>query len=404
MDKFLKVIFVISMCAILPITAKAAFTGGGSDGGGNTYRGKPLESYAKNPVTLPAFQKLLAPLLQDIESKESSANRLRILQNMITSVFSQKIWYFVPGPLDQIPADLLNSAIRTDQAALQGFDRVWIDEDIWNSMGADDQAKLLLHEAFMGLKILQFASPFRLCQAAYGTTYNCSREGRIDASLGLTSKDYVNVQSMTIQVSSGYPTMSAEDWMKMIQQNRLKYPYDWFEAEVPITPEELSQRLFQSSVSGFLPTQGYNLRNFDTTSQPPMNSQQELYEYFQKNKETCQVQAQVTGNSLHLKLTSKSETFDQVIPLPAKMVSSYDDLFHENRELQRIGIPYYTGQARPNGGFTMYNMWLGLDSYNLSQVYIQEMVCMDKDCSTPYIDVKGGMIYICSDNGYLFKP
>lgn len=406
MKRSLKTILALTCCVLMPLStvAKNNLAGGGSDGGGNSYRGKPLESYAKDPATLAAFQKLIQPILQDLESKKTNTNSLHILKNFISSVFAQKIWYFVPGPLEHVPIDLLNSAVRTDQAALQGFDRVWIDEDIWNKMSVDDQAKLLLHEAYMGLKIYQFASPFRLCKAAWGASYNCAGKELVDASIRLTARDYTDVQNMTIQTSSQYAAMTNDDWMALIQQSNLKYEYDWFEKYVDITSSYLSKLLIKSTISGFLPTQGYNMRSFDSGARPPLESQNDLYDYLQKNKETCQIQAQVSGSSLHLKLSSKTESFDQVISLPQKMQSRYDDVFHEKRDLQRIGLSHLSQQERPDGGFTFYNIWLGFDSYRLAQVYIQEMVCTDKDCSTPYIDVKGGMLYICSDNGYLFKP
>lgn len=406
MKRSLGIFLALISFVLMPLStvAKNNHTGGGSDGGGNSYRGKPLESYAKDPAALAAFQKLIVPTLQDLKSKETSTNSLRILRNLISSVFAQKIWYFVPGPLEHIPTDLLNSAVRTDQAALQGFDRVWIDEDIWNKMSVDDQSKLLLHEAYMGLKIYQFASPFRLCKAAWGASYDCAGKEIEDTSIHLTARDYTDVQNMTIQTMSNYAAMTNDEWMALIRQSNLKFEYDWFEKYVDITPSDLSKLIVQSTVSGFLPTQGYNMRDFDSDTRPPLESQNDLYNYLQKNKESCQIQAKVSGSALHLKLSSKTESFDQVISLPQKIQSRYDEIFHEKRDLQRIGLSHLSQQERPDGGYTFYNIWLGFDFYRLAQVYIQEMVCTDKDCSSPYIDVKGGMHYICSDNGYLFKP
>lgn len=70
-------------------------------------------------------------------------------------------------------------------------------------------------------------------------------------------------------------------------------------------------------------------------------------------------------------------------------------MFHKNKNLRRIGISYPSQQLRPNGGYTMYNIWLGFDLFKLSSVFIQEMVCEDRSCAgAPYVDVKGGMLFL----------
>lgn len=390
---------------VLILPSAAAARGGGSDGGGNSYQGKPLESYAKDPMKLAAYQKLILPLLKDIKAKEVPSSRMDVLAHLVQSVFSQKIWYFVPGPLDHIPAELLNSAVRTEQAVLQGHDRVWIDEDIWKKMEIEDQTKLLLHEAFMGLKILRFGSSFRQCLAAYLNSENCRQSGRdSDLPIDLQTKDYVDVQRMTIKVSQDFHTMTDTDWVKELNQNGFKFAQNWFEITSSVSVRELEETLKKSALTGYLPTQGYDLRSFDTEQKPSMTDPHEIYEYFQAKKEACQIKAEVVGNALDLRLQSKSDSLSLKIPLPEELNTQYSDWFLEGRNLKMVAIPGMTGEGRATGGYTLYNVWLGFDSFRLAQVYVQEMVCEKKDCSTNYYDVRGGLMFVCSDNAHLFKP
>lgn len=377
--------------------------GGGDAGGGNTYQGKPLESYARNPILLESFERYMTPLLADLQSKQSNDNNLIVLKTLINSVFSQKIWYFLPGPLEQIPAEILNSAVRTEQAALQGFDRVWIDESIWQTMNLEDQGKLLLHEAFMGLKILRFASDYRLCLAS-NLSSNCAGRNQTDSAITLNSNDYVDIQKITIQTFSQFLRMANSDWIKILNETGIKFPYDWFDEVSLISPLALEKLLAQSSLSNYLPNHGYNLRTFDSVNSG-ITTQQEMYEYLQKNKSICNISAKVVNQKLDLNVSTSNESFTASIPLEKEMKSTYDGVFGERKTLRRIGFSYFTEQERPAGGYSTYIIWLSFDSYRLANVTIQEMVCKDPNCKTsPSVDVKNGMHLICSEDPQLFRP
>lgn len=379
-------------------------SGGGSDGGGNSYKGKPLESYARNPEELLGFQEVVEPILADLQKKASYSNQLGILKNLMSSIFTQKIWYFVPGPIEQVSNDLLKSAVRTDQAALQNFDRVWIDENIWNSMSSTDQGQLLLHEAFMGLKILRFANFSRLCRAAYPDDQDCYDGGNalMDERIVLTSQDYVDVQRMTIQARNQFLLMNAPEWMKMIHANGLWFGYDWFNESEFLTPSEFGNLLKQSTMTGYLPTYGYNLKKL---SSEHFLSPQDRYVKIKKVKETCAVFAEVKGSDLSFKVSSKSENFSIVIPLKEKIESTFGRDAFENRAVKSVGMFYPTRQSRSSGGYTSYMISFNFDDYELASVSVQEMVCEDIDCEKGgAYDVRGGLNYLCSDSNTLFKP
>ncbi|MBL7542197.1 MAG: hypothetical protein JNL11_00190 [Bdellovibrionaceae bacterium] len=373
-------------------------------GGGNSYQGKPLESYAVNPTGLHAYSQYISPLLLDIKNKEDGDNSFHMLGRLIHSVFRQKIWYFVPGPLEQIPAELLNSAVKTDQAMFQSFDHVWVDKNLWNKMPFEDQGRLLLHEVFMGLKILKFASPQRLCLAAYPGS-DCSAKQKIDREVSLSARDYTDVQNLTISTFSNFVKMEFSDWVQSFSKYRITFDYDWFTSilNVPVTSAELGGLLKQSMISGFLPQYGFNMRRYDSNLSQP-ETPEEWLALEAKTKETCQVSATINQNVLNLKIKTETENFSARIPLPKDITSQQvNDFMGQTKPVKQIGIPYFTKKQNSAGGYPFYNISLGFDSYRLAVVYIQEMVCQDAECKkTSYIDVKNGMMLVCSDSPTLF--
>lgn len=380
--------------------ANPAPRGGGSDGGGNIYRGRPLESYAKTATDLPAYHLLVEKVIADIEAKfqADQTTRLDALASMLRDSFTSKIWYFVPGPLNQIPPDLLNSAVPTDQAALQGFDRVWVDENLWSMMTLEDQAKLLLHEAFMGLKILQFAPAVRECQASGGGHSCRPGNGEMSRPIELKSADYYDVQWLTIETSRNYAAIDAHEWVRRMSA-RFKFHRRFFDMPVMIPRSEIQSRLHASTATGYLPTFGFNLRGLDGTL-----SNDEALQYIRDHQEPCRISARIDGERLSLKIQSASETLDLRTELPEQNESYFEDAYHENRIPQRIPILIATHQPRPEGGFTMYNVWLSFDGFALTTVSAQEMLCESENCDGGgSYDVRNGAFYICSSNPKLFN-
>ena len=137
-------------------THSLAHQGPGEGGGGNTRNGKPLESYIVKPTSLSAYQKLLQPLIEQIQHRD-------LYLGDILNWSLDKTWYLVPGPLNTLSQDQIGSAIPSDQAALQDFRAIWIDSDLFSKMTERDQARLLLHEVLMSIKLLRFESAQNQC-------------------------------------------------------------------------------------------------------------------------------------------------------------------------------------------------------------------------------------------------
>jgi hypothetical protein len=134
--------------------SQAQAQGTGDSGGGNLYKGKPLESYIKDPYELTAVKMYVTAITWFLPNH---------ISRYISQTLRAKTWYFVPGPLQDLPKERIGSQVNTEQAALQDFNQVWIDQTRFETMSQVEQAQLIVHEALMGLKLLKFDSPQNVC-------------------------------------------------------------------------------------------------------------------------------------------------------------------------------------------------------------------------------------------------
>lgn len=121
--------------------------GTGDSGGGNVYKGRPLDSYLRNPKDLQAYTQFIQPMIEAMNVDVGDGSEV---QQLLLNIFANKSWYFVPGPLKSLPSSKIGAAVPTEQGALQDFNAVWIDTDIYDGMSAEDQARLLVHEVLIG--------------------------------------------------------------------------------------------------------------------------------------------------------------------------------------------------------------------------------------------------------------
>lgn len=207
----MKPVFVFSLmvlastlaCASRGPAAEPVLRGTGDSGGGNLYLGRPLESYIVKPTELPGGKLALRKLGFMLE--EDDIHPLRFI---FDNVLKEKVWYAVPGPLRKIPAAVIGSAVETEQGALQTMEAVWLDSDLFAVMKEEDQARLILHEVVMGLRLLKFASDYEQCLAGIGQAAllrgvrpaeYCRKFGsqRRGSPSDLTEKDYTQVRLLT---------------------------------------------------------------------------------------------------------------------------------------------------------------------------------------------------------------
>lgn len=182
--------------------------GTGDSGGGNSLQGRPLEAYLKDPRSLPAYQEKLEPVLRNLATFET-------MSPYLTSILVRKNWHFIPGPLALLPSERTGATIPTEQVALQDFDSVWIDIDLFSKMSAEDQARLLLHEVLLGIKLLKLESSSRIC--LFGLDLNIDGEGcrhlttvRRGRPADLTAVDHGDVRRAVISLM-GLPSGASRE-------------------------------------------------------------------------------------------------------------------------------------------------------------------------------------------------
>jgi hypothetical protein len=159
-SKMAKILLMLGLFAVQSLVAVTAFAdpsaGPGAGGGGNLVRGKMIESYIIAPEKIPGFDGLAAQLATLGSTGDS--------KSLLEGILKRKVWYLIPGPLEQLPASRIGSAVAGEQAALQDFSAVWIDQDLLKTMPAQQQSELLLHEILMGFRLVKFDSSFHQCQ------------------------------------------------------------------------------------------------------------------------------------------------------------------------------------------------------------------------------------------------
>lgn len=248
-----------------PAGVQAPEQGTGDSGGGNSYKGKPLESYIFRPTDLPAVQKLILPTLE-------AAADLDVAAPIKGSLFF-KTWYRVPGPLKALPSEMIGSAVKTEQAALQDFRQVWIDDDLFSKMSEREQAQLILHEMLMSLKLQKFTSPREACLSdlmGYNSThYTCDHYSteRLGTPNMLTITDYQQIRQTTDKLLGDTTDLKTEmDWQTLMNIGNFHYQQIYFSHNNQRRQTEYSQNfeeVIKNLNAGYKPQYGYSITELD---------------------------------------------------------------------------------------------------------------------------------------------
>jgi hypothetical protein len=249
----------LALCLMIlqVVSTSTAHAGGVNGGGENVWHGRPLEDYIIKPETLEAYQKIVKPIQPKITAENLA---LRFIQDWAL----QKTWYFVPGPLEKLPAGKIGSAVPAEQGALQDFDAIWIDSDLYSQMSPDNQAKLILHEMLMAVKLLRFEGRENQCKATYINaeyatpgvcdSYTNSRAGQPSE---LTPTDYNEIRKtvlILLNLPSPVPSGVIEDIMAQGHFSFGWYNFKKMSEKSRITKEELISILQISTLSESLPS------------------------------------------------------------------------------------------------------------------------------------------------------
>jgi hypothetical protein len=140
-------------------TAPVNNVGGIDSGGGNGFKGKPLESYKISLSDLPGYN-------QVIERIRKLEPAFPMLAGELYHIAKERSWYVIPGSLDVLPSERIGIAFQSEQMALQNLNEIWMDGLLLQKMEVKDEAGLILHEMVMGLFIYHFQDGLDLCLAS----------------------------------------------------------------------------------------------------------------------------------------------------------------------------------------------------------------------------------------------
>lgn len=244
--------------------------GTGDSGGGNLYKGRPIESYRVDITQHPAYKNKIAPIVQALTDTNRGANGKQMshpdLGRMFLSILQKRTWYLIPGTLDTLPRERTGIAIPTDQGALQSPQEIWINSLLFNSMAENEQATLILHEILMGIRILKFASSQVQCLSLAPTPDYCDNLGtEPHGTLSqLTSKDYADVRAAGIQILGSYPDFSFDDWEDVMAAKNFSMSFRDFKLKTDqgeMTRESFITSVKKSFITKTSPTFGVKRGN-----------------------------------------------------------------------------------------------------------------------------------------------
>lgn len=236
--------------------ADQPFVGTGDGGGGNTCKGRPIESYSLDLKNLNSFKTYIQPIYNDLAAYNDDVYRL------LTFVMNTKSWYLIPCALEKLPDSKIGSAVKTEQAAIQTFNEVWNYKPIVAKMADADQAKLFWHEIFMGIKLLRFESSYNQCRAFAPDLNLC--EGNSKERQGkpndLTAEDYADVRKAAAEILNLPRPTSQREWHDFLGRNNFSFAQRKFvrTGEISqVTGRDLWNYMQKSEALGFMPQVGH---------------------------------------------------------------------------------------------------------------------------------------------------
>lgn len=134
-------VFLIATCASI-----AGHAGPISDGGGNTLNYKLIQSYQMNVINSKAY-KSLQPTLDNLKVK------LPNLHKALTTKMRDSAFYLVPKKMKTLAGEYTGLPFVSDQLAINKIktSEIFIDNEIYSKMPADEQGRVLLHETLESL-------------------------------------------------------------------------------------------------------------------------------------------------------------------------------------------------------------------------------------------------------------
>lgn len=395
----LSLVTLLGACAGHKQTAKnngAEKLGTGDSGGGNLYKGRPIESYKIDITQLPSYKSKVAPIVEALTDLKRTANGKQLsnpdLGRMFQSILTKRSWYMIPGDLEILPKERTGIAVPSEQGALQSAKEIWVNSNLFNAMFSDDQGTLILHEVLMGIRLLKFASDREQC-LSYTTDPNyCSLRTTPNGDITqLTPNDYAEIRASGVEIMKSYPQLTYEAWDDLMARynysmSTRNFPYMGDQGE--IATEKVIGTIKRAQVAQRGPTYGY--------STYPTRVVQ--------NQGACQVElVETTGPAKYeFKLKTPKESRNFVFDeLASKATLSYGRyvLFNQTRitQVRLTNMPAYD-QAKVGDRFFAATLLFDLDTWVGVEVVEQIVTEVTKNGNSSSVqteDLQSGFSYQC---------
>lgn len=368
-------------------------------GGGNTFMGKPLESYIVTVRELPAFISHVQPIIDNEALKDSD------LKRVIDFVLDKKSWYLIPADLKQLPSDGIAAAVGTDQAALQDLRQVWLNQKLYDDMKSPQaQGTLIVHEILMGLKLLRFDSALFECRARYYgrhtdqyclNSYSSDLRGKPS---DLTEIDYTQIRSATTKIMEKGATLSLADWTDLLYAEGFStsvYEYVPKSSKKTLPLSQLADMIQKSKTAKSWPTLGYDFTRFIKDHPELLTAGAQLPETTWKSDVTCDFDIEIKGDQFSVTLKEGDERKIYSSPWTSSVESVLGQDSIEKNYFYRVSSPTLklTGDAK-TGDEVLY-VTLKFSNDFLMAAEFDKTICLNSDCSQSANSVNGYKL-LCS--------
>lgn len=369
--------------------------GTGDSGGGNLYKGRPIESYRVDITQLPSYKSKVAPIIDALTNTNNVINHKQgsnpDLGRMFMSILTKRTWFLIPGPLETLPKERTGIVVPSEQGALQSSKEIWIDSNLFNVMSEEDQATLILHEVLMGLRILKFASNRDQCLSYSLNPQYCGERTTPNGTIQhLTEKDYADVRAAGIEIFKTYTQLTYDAWDDVMARHNFSMNNREFKRlgdQGEVSTEEVIKNIKQAIVAQRGPRYGYT----------------EYRDRVVQNQGACQVElTDMPGAGRYeVKLKTPNDSRNVVLDLSStpKLGYSRNTLFNQVR-LTEVRVSNLPAGAQVKVGDRYYSVnfqfdlstWVGAE---IIEHIITEVTDNGNTSSFSSENLKGGFHYRC---------
>lgn len=352
-------------------------------GGGNTFAGKPLEAYVINIREHQAFKEFISVLL------ESNHMQSSLIKNVLNNVIDKKTWYLIPAELKQLPSEKIASAVGAEQAALQDFKQIWLNQNIFEKMSIKDQSLLIIHELLMGIRLLKFDSAISEClafkvasqeESFCRNSYSSEVRGKPS---DLDVVDYAQIRLTAKKMSDDGPNISEDDLNDLLGTQGFSTSIHQFKTKASqkiMSLQDLGKVVQTSMLTKSWPTFGFDFNKLLVDHPALLKPGAKFPNITWKSDQNCDFSIVVAGDKISISLNEKSGK---------KIYSSrWDSPIEANLKKDQLTGQYLYNVTTPTLKMTEVAqqgdeiLFVTLQFLNdfLQGAYIEKAVCLDSEC------------------------